>query len=132
MIFLRIVYDSFAVNIFYLLVYLIIDFCVLYSEEVQSKAWLVILWNSGRVTTVSLGVKPVTFGVSRKAVIRLPLHSFPANTPGIYAVCTMKYDGGIYIDNYLTGERRDLQNGSCVDLGLIGLIVQTKKIGVGG
>jgi hypothetical protein len=101
----------------------ILGFTISFVEEASRKAWLTIVYKTGKTSSVALGKTPVSFGTSKKALVRLPRYSFDQNAPDIRAIFTMEYDGGIFVRDRLTGTLEQLTNGSCVDLGSASIVV---------
>jgi hypothetical protein len=116
-------YYKISFGIIYCIGFAILGFIVSFVEESFRKAWLTIVNKTGETSSVALGKKPVSFGSSKQALVRLPRYSFDQNTPGIRAVFTMEYDGGVFVRDCLTGTFVQLTNGSCVDLGSASVVV---------
>jgi hypothetical protein len=100
-------------------------FIVSLAEETSREAWLTIVWKTGGKTSVALGKKPVSFGSSKKALIRLPRYSFDQSAPAISAVFTREYDGRIFVRDCLTETLEQLGNGSRIDFGGLSAVVHT-------
>jgi hypothetical protein len=104
---------------------LAIGLTISYIEEALREAWLTIMWGRNETTTVSLGLKPVSFGSSREADVFLPRRPSEQNAPPIRAIFMIE-NGKVVIDNHLTGTRQQLPHGSQVDLGSIRVMVNIK------
>jgi hypothetical protein len=104
---------------------LAIGLAISYIEEALREAWLTIMWGKNETTSVSLGLKPVSFGSSREADVFLPRRPSEPNLPPIRAICMIE-NGKVVIDNHLTGTRQQLPHGSQVDLGSVRVVVNVK------
>jgi len=97
-----------------------IGLTISYIEEALREAWLTVIWGRNETKTVSLGQRPITFGSSREADI------FLANEAPVKAAVQIENAKVIMYDK-TTNQRRELQNGSQVNLGRVSFVVNTKK-----
>jgi hypothetical protein len=106
---------------------LICSFTISFVEEASRRAWLTVVWKTGKKTSVALGKRPISFGSAREALIRLPRYSFDQKSPDISAVFTMEYDGKVFVRDCVTGTLEELANGSHIDFGSANVVVHIAK-----
>jgi hypothetical protein len=102
---------------------IICGFTISFVEEASRKAWLTITRETGKKISVALGKKPISFGSSKEALVRLPCYTFDQQSPGISAVFTREYDGRVFVRDCSTGALEQLANGSRIDLQGAGVVV---------
>jgi len=97
-----------------------IGLTISYIEEALREAWLTVIWGKNETKNVSLGQRPITFGSSREADI------FLANEAPVKAAVQIENSKVVMYDK-TTNQRRELQNGTQVNLGRVNFVVNTKK-----
>jgi Ca-activated chloride channel family protein len=97
-----------------------IGLTISYIEEAFREAWLTVIWGKNETKTVSLGQRPIVFGSSREADIYL------ANEAPVKAAVQIENAKVVMYDK-TTNQRRELQNGSQVNLGRVSFVVNIKK-----
>jgi len=97
-----------------------IGLTISYIEEALREAWLTVIWGKNETKTISLGQRPIVFGSSREADIYLANEAPVKTTVQIENSRVVMYDK-------TTNQRRELQNGSQVNLGKVSFVVNTKK-----
>jgi hypothetical protein len=102
-------------------------FTISFVEEASRRAWLTVVWKTGKKTSVALGKRPISFGSAKEALIRLPRYSFEQKGLGISAVFTMEYDGKVFVRDSTTGALEELVNGSRVDLRAADVVVHIAR-----
>jgi hypothetical protein len=96
-----------------------------FVEEALREAWLTVVWGPKETTNISLGQKPVVFGASREADVYLSPRRGEPEIPPVRAVVGI--DGGrVFLDDRVSGGRRELRNGETVDLGRVSVIANVK------
>jgi hypothetical protein len=97
-----------------------IGLTISFIEEALREAWLTVIWGKNETKTISLGQRPIAFGSSSEADIYL------AKDLPVRATVQIENSKVVMYDK-TTNQRRELQNGSQVDLGRVSFVVNTKK-----
>jgi len=97
-----------------------IGLTISYIEEALREAWLTVIWGKNETKNITLGQRPIAFGSSREADI------FLSNEAPVKATVQIENAKVVMYDK-TNNQRRELQNGSQVNLGKVSFVVNTKK-----